>query len=142
MGHYITGYTALSISWPDRTQADWHTTSTFNSDANFSAWRIAGLNYSMTEHILGDTDIHDVSEFLRKNGIENPPTNLSAGYERAVFDMLYHNIVVNQRVVPNIQWKDIDDAVDRDVVVEWIDRSVPEWVSESDSEKMKVWFND
>lgn len=51
-------------------------------------------------------------------------------------------VAYNQRVVPNIQWKDIDDAVDRDVVVEWIDQSVPEWISESDSEKMKVWFND
>lgn len=141
MTHYITGYTALNINWPDRGQADWHTTSTFKPGANTSAWRIAGLNFSITEHILGDADIHDVSEFLRKRGVESPPTTKAAGYERAVFDMLHDYIVINRTVIPNIQWKDIDDAVDREMIVGWIDRAVPEWISENDAVKMKEWFN-
>ena len=120
MTHYITGYTALNISWPDRDQADWHTTSTFKPGANTNAGLIAGLNFSMTEHILGDTDIHDVSEFLRKSGVESPPTTTAAGYERAVFDMLYH-FAAKGEPVPNIQAKDIDHEVDFKQVAHWIE---------------------
>ncbi|MGM0767093.1 MAG: hypothetical protein ACQEV6_03620 [Pseudomonadota bacterium] len=43
-----------------------------------------------------------------------------ASYERAVFDLLYHHIEQNNRIVPNVQPTDINDVVDFDRIIAWV----------------------
>ncbi|MDN6320991.1 MAG: hypothetical protein L0J77_14630 [Marinobacter sp.] len=60
-----------------------------------------------------------MSELLAKWGLE-APICISASYERAVFDILYSHIELNNQVVPNVQPSDIDDAVDFSRVLGWV----------------------
>lgn len=48
--------------------------------------------------------------------------NLSrcASYKRGVFDLLYHHIEQNNRMVPNVQPTDINDVVDFDRIIAWV----------------------
>ena len=110
---YITGLTALCALHPGRPKPFWH------SMGSPAVWAIAGHNYPDTSFLFGDREIIDISEFLALSGL---PVNLSrcASYERAVFDLLYHHIEQNNRVVPNIQPTDINDVVDFDRITAWV----------------------
>ena len=110
---YITGRTALCTLHPGRLKPFWH------SIGSPDKWTIAGQNFSSTYCLFGDREIIDISEFLALSGM---PVNLSrcASYERAVFDLLYHFIEQNNRVVPNIQPTDINDVVDFDRIIAWV----------------------
>lgn len=116
---YITAQTALCTVHPGRPKPLWH------SLGSSTVWAIAGQNFPDTSHLFGDREIVDISEFLRLSGM---PVDLSrcASYERAVFDLLYHYIeqnnrmVPSNRVVPNIQPTDIDDVVDFGRITAWV----------------------
>lgn len=119
--YYITGVTALNLPIPGRPQALWHTLSTLKP-AGLSAWRVAGRNISSTEHILGQKQVRDIQGLLSKHGIAGSVTHYAAGYERAVFDLVYHHITHNTRVV-GVQMSDIDDVVDFQLVIHWTKES-------------------
>lgn len=115
--YYVTGTTALNLPIKGRTQALWHTLSALKPES-LRAWRIAGLNYSSTEHILGLVQVYDIQGLLSQFGITTSPSHYAAGYERAVFDTVYHHAIHHSRVV-NVQKSDIDDVVDFKLVIQW-----------------------
>jgi hypothetical protein len=82
-------------------------------------WAIAGHRYPDTSFLFGEREILDISGFLALSGL---PVTLSrcASYERAVFDLLYHHIERNNRIVPNVQPTDINDVVDFDRIIAWV----------------------
>ncbi|WP_225316729.1 MULTISPECIES: hypothetical protein [Marinobacter] len=116
---YITGQTALCTLQPGRLKPFWH------DMGSPAVWAIAGQNFPDTSYLFGEREIVEISEFLALSGM---PVNLfrCASYERAVFDLLYHYIeqnnrmVPNNRVVPNIQPTDIDDVVDFELITAWV----------------------
>src|SRR5690554_7481260 len=118
---YVTGVIALNFPFLGRVQALWHTTSTLQEKA-FPAWRIAGISFTCTSHLLGSENLHDVSDLFLSHGIINPPTSVAAGYERVLFDILYHHLVVRRTPVVGVQRDDIDDAVDFKLVSRWAKR--------------------
>ena len=112
---YVTGITALNILWPGRAPADWHTHGLINRQG----WSWAGVQLTSTDHLLGNQGLHDATKILRRYAPNTPAGTLAASYERAVFDLLYQAAVTG-KPVPNIQAKDIDDAVDFELVKHWI----------------------
>lgn len=129
---YITGLTALCTLHPGRLKPFWH-----NMGAP-DVWAIAGHNYPDTSFLFGEREIVDISEFLALSGL---PVTLyrCASYERAVFDLLYHHIEQNNRMVPNVQPTDINDVVDFDRIIAW----VWEWERSSQlkqGEAMRSWL--
>jgi len=113
MSVYITGLTALCMPHPGRLKAFWH------GIGSPETWTVAGRNYPDTSHLFGDREIVDVSEYLALAGIQ-ATLSRCASYERAVFDLLYHHIELNNRPVPNVQPSDLDDVVDFEVIRGWI----------------------
>jgi hypothetical protein len=131
---YITGMSALCLFHPGRAYKPfWH------SAGSPDRWHIAGQHYPDTSSFFGDQELVDLSELLTKWGIK-APIFISASYERAVFDILYNHIELENRVVPNVQPSDIDDAVDFSRVLGW----VSEWERRSDRLKrgpaMRAWL--
>jgi len=104
---YLTGLTALNIPIPGRLPADWHSFGL----ANVHSWMWAGTTLRDTSHLIGMTGVYDATEALRRFAPETTEGTLAADYERAVFDLLYHFVMIS-KPVPNIQARDIDDAVD------------------------------
>lgn len=134
---YLTGITALNIPIEGRAMADWHTTYI----ANTRAWCIAGANFSSTQWLIGLEGVYKATETLRKAGVSFGMDIYAASYERAVFDLLYEFCVVRGRPIPNIQASDIDDAVNFQRVVEWIDQSA-DFIENDKLEAMKSWLRD
>ncbi|MGP4846188.1 hypothetical protein ACTXGQ_18820 [Marinobacter sp. 1Y8] len=73
-----------------------------------------------TTHLMGMIGVYDATVALRRYAPETPYGTLAAGYERAVFDLLY-TAAIRRKPVPNIQASDIDDAVNLDQVARWIE---------------------
>lgn len=117
MKTYITGLTALNLLAPGRRPAGWHTHGLVNREN----WCLSEKQFASTEHLLGDQGLYDATDVLRRYAPDTPDGTLAASYERAVFDLLYHFIVVKQKPVPNVQAKDIDDAVDFTLIADWIE---------------------
>lgn len=113
---YITGLTALNIAKPGHAPADWHT----HGLVNEKSWCWSD-ELASTEDLLGEKGLYDATDVLRRYVPETPAGTLAASYERAVFDLLYHFLFVKKKPVPNVQAKDIDDAVDLALVADWIE---------------------
>lgn len=133
---YLTGLTALNIPLDCRDRADWHTTHICNK----KSWNIAGKNLISTQWLLGLVGVYDATAALEKAGVEIKVKVFAASYERALFDLLYHFLVVLGKPVPNIQATDIDDAVNFDKVRGWIN-DCQEFIPE-DAGKMKAWLDE
>lgn len=129
---YITGLTALNIPIPGRIFADWHTSGLFNREN----WLWSGQHLLDTTHLLGDAGVYDATKSLRQYAPEAPQGTLAASYERAVFDLLYHFSKVG-KPVPNVQYRDIDDAINAEQIRRWI-KAVD--LPESQKTVMLVWF--
>lgn len=111
---YITGMTALCLFHPGRTwKPFWH------SAGSPDRWLIAGQHYPDTSSFFGDQELVDLSGLLAEWRIE-APICISASYERAVFDILYNHIELDNQMVPNVQPSDIDDVVDFSRVSGWV----------------------
>ena len=132
---YLTGLSALNLIVEGRDSAYWHT----SHIKNVKAWSISGVNFSSTQWLLGVADIFRANKSLSKSGVNLNVDIYAASYERAVFDMLYEFVVVREKVIPNIQAKDIDDAVDFDKVMDWIDKSNG-FIDSDKLEEMKSWL--
>jgi len=130
---YVTGITALNIPWPDRLQADWHSLGLFNGHA----WCWSGEMLKSTEHLLGNQGLRDATEILRRYVPDTPEGTFAAGHERAVFDLLHHFTKIG-KPVPNIQYKDIDHALDADQIKRWI-QAVD--LPEEQKKTMLAWFD-
>ncbi len=83
------------------------------------------------------TGVYDATSILRHYAQETPEGTLAASYERAVFDLLYHFAMVS-KPVPNIQYKDIDDAIDAEQIKRWIETC--EMLPEFRKATMLDWF--
>ncbi|MEP3561770.1 MAG: hypothetical protein ABJM19_00370 [Marinobacter sp.] len=110
-GIYITGLAALCIPQPGRTKPFGH--SVPEPDSNGT---VAGRNYPDPSWFFGQRELVDVSGYFSLAGIKTDLI-LCASYERAVFDLLYHHIDQNNRVIPNVQPSDINDVVDFERIV-------------------------
>jgi len=113
---YVTGLTALNIPWPDCHMADWH--SQVLTDPKYWLW--SGRHLTATNHLLGNEDVYDATEILRRYALDTPDNTFAAGYDRAVFDLIHH-FTQKGKPVPNIQYKDIDDAIDAERIKRWIE---------------------
>lgn len=113
---YLTGQTALNIPREDGCSADWHSTALVNR----KNWILAGVQLDSTDHLLGDEGVYDATLILRRYAPDTPDGVFAASYERAVFDLLVH-FSMRDKPVPNIQWKDIDNSVNSNLVKAWIE---------------------
>lgn len=112
---YLTGITALCIPDHDGFTPLWYSSALGNT----RAWQVAGFNLASSSTLLGAQGLYDATSLTKAHGIE-ANTLWAATYERAVFDLLYHYCHLNERAVPNVQASDIDDLVDLDRVLCWI----------------------
>lgn len=129
---YVTSLSALNIPIEHRNPPDWH--SAVLNDPKKWSW--SGKHLSSTAHLLGLRGVYDATTALRLFVPSTPTGTLAANYERAIFDLLYHFTQLGEPI-PNIQAKDIDDAVNFDEIISWI-RSVD--ISQQQQDKMIAWL--
>lgn len=95
--HYLTGTAALSI--PDETgeAADWHFDEAFLREG--TRFRVAGVNFPVTSHLLGDEGIRECSAIMRKRAVPLPPGQpfYAANFARSVLDVLLATTEKHQR---------------------------------------------
>lgn len=132
---YLTGLTSLNMFLEGREAPLWHTTYITNT----RSWSISGVNFSSTSWLLGVEGLVRANEPLERAGLSFDFDIYTASYERAVFDLLYEFCVVRDVTVPNVQATDIDDVVNFQKIMEWIDRSGP-FLEHDQIEKMKRWL--
>lgn len=136
-GCYVTGVSALCIHSYDSFPALWYSSSLRDPDS----WQLAGVHIDGASEILGAEGIWDASEILLHYVVGSQRhTIMAATHERAVFDLMFHFCHLRQREILNFGFSDIDDVVEKAVIVDWIDsnelRLDPHGV-----QLMKKWLN-
>lgn len=131
---YVTSFSALNIPVEDRHPPDWHSEVLHDP----KRWSWSGKHLSSTAHLLGMIGVYDATEALRSFVPSTPDGTLAATYERAVFDLIYHFTQLD-KPIPNVQAKDIDDAVDFDKIITWI-RSVD--MPQRQQDEMIAWLEE
>lgn len=90
---YITGSAALNI--PDETgdAADWHFFEHFLGDKGEDSIPVSGETFMSTEDLLGNYGIHECSDFLKRQGIQEVHEPVyAANAVRAVLDLVLRHI--------------------------------------------------
>ncbi|WP_029654879.1 hypothetical protein [Marinobacter daepoensis] len=131
---YVTGLTALNIPNEDGDAPGWHS----HQLANRERWTWSGSKIESTVHLLKREGIYDATEILRRYAPETPEGTLAANWDRAVFDLLHHFSKIGEPV-PNVQYKDLEHAINADQVKKWI-ASVD--LPEAKKRTMHLWFKD
>lgn len=132
---YLTGSTSLNLSLEGRDAPLWHNTYI----SNVRSWSISGVNFSSTMWLLGVEGLVLANDSLKMAGLSFDFNVYAASYERAIFDLLYEFCVVRDKPIPNIQATDVDDTVDFQKVMQWIDKSCL-FIDHDKIEKMKQWL--
>ena len=135
--HYLTGASALSL--PGRNTpatALWYSSSLQRPES----WQIAGVDIVGAGELLGVTGLWDATRTLEDLGIEVGRI-WAASHERAVFDLMYHYCEHKSKPIPNIQASDIDDIVDLNQVVSWIQQCT-NFLSPEGVERMHHWLQE
>ncbi|WP_199452584.1 hypothetical protein [Marinobacter sp. bablab_jr008] len=112
---YVTGLTALNIPNEVGEAPGWHS----HQLANRQRWTWSDIQIESTARLLGREGVYDATDILRRYAPETPEGTLAANWSRAVFDLLHHFSKIGEPV-PNVQYKDIDHAINSEQVKKWI----------------------
>ena len=134
----ITGITALSLP-QNGFSALWQA----DAARDPATWQLAGRDLQVAD-FMGEEGLADAHPALEALGVDLEPWGsgriLAASHERAVFDLLYHWITLEQLDhVPNLQARDIDGGVDFDQARGWI-ATHEGAIGEAAAERMRAWL--
>jgi transcriptional regulator with XRE-family HTH domain len=133
---YITGTTALCMPGRNGFPALWYSETLKHP----TSWRIAGRDVTSTLSLLGSIGLYDATGVINAHGVDLPSV-WAANHERALFDLLIHYCVVQNKAIPNFKVSDIDDVVDLDMVQSWFS-SLTAVISDAGQARVNAWLGD